>query len=141
MDTHRFSLNDLTVHAAWFIPRLLKVYPHLNERGVATWLRGVMDQADLFFQASDIGVSCVALVHPDTFTPRAVVQERFTWVADPTDAPQVEAAIGFYEGIQRWTKGLGIDVLMLSEHSDVPAEALRTRFKRIYTRQTSFLKV
>lgn len=141
MDTHRFSLNDLTVHAEWFIPRLLKVYPHLNERSVATWLRGVMDQADLFFQAGATGVSCVALVHPDTFTSRAVVQERFTWVADPTNAAQVDEALAFYDGIQRWTKGLGIDVLMLSEHSDVPAEALRTKFKRIYTRQTSFLKV
>lgn len=141
MDTHRFSLNDLSTQAPWFIPRLIKVYSHLTERSAATWLRNVMDQSDTLFLASDKGLSCTSLVHPDTFSPKAVIQERFTWVADPADKDQVKEALAFYDAAYRWGQGLGVNVFLLCEYSDVPAEVLRERFKRVLTRQQSFLRV
>ena len=128
--THRFDIPDLDRVGLWLIPRLLKKYPHLNERGVLSWLRNVVFVNEFLFVCQDQAVALAQCVSAHTLNPKPVIQEHFVWVQDSTNAAQVLAAEQFYEDFARWAKHQDASTIVVEEDTDVGHEAIKGKLGR-----------
>lgn len=137
----RFGVADLTRHGAWLVPRIISVYPHLNERGVATWLRSIMFSNEYYFVATETGVALAQILSEHTLAPKPVVWERFVWVKDKNDKKQIADALQFYDEFARWAKTQQVEVMIIEEMTDVPHEMIKDRLGRIFTRQQQFARL
>lgn len=144
--TRRFERPDIDKHAAWFIPRILKTFPHQTERSVYTWLLNIMDSNEFMFLYQDKAVA-LAQVVAYSLRPEAIVEEIFVWCEDPRDKDQLAAAAHFYDHFYQWAKRKGVPTLIVEENSDVPHEMIRRQLgneeqqKRLFERKLIFARV
>jgi hypothetical protein len=144
--TRRFERPDIDKHAAWFIPRLLKTFPHLTERYVYTWLLNIMQSNEFMFLYQEHAVA-LAQVVAYSMRPEAIVEEIFVWCEDPKDKAQVEDAAYFYDHFYQWAKRKGLTTLTVAECSDVPPDLIRKQLgndeqsKRLFERKVHFARV
>lgn len=144
--TRRFERPDIDKHAAWFIPRLLKSFPHVNDRYVHTWLLGILNSNEFMFLYQDHAIA-LAQVVAYTLRPEAIVEEMFVWCEDPASKEQQADAAYFYEHFYEWAKRKGLSTLIVEESSDVPHELIRERLgndkqnKRLFERKVTYARV
>src|SRR5215469_6789723 len=94
-EIRRFLSSELTTHAHWIMPRLVKTWPNRNEWGWANFLRGMCDRNDCLFLAQDHSVALAEVVQTDTLSGTKVIYERFVWCEDRQNATHVEEAADF----------------------------------------------
>lgn len=141
MAIRKFDTADLTTHGEWLLARMIKVFPHLNERAAATLLQTINynNEYCFLFQKDSVALAQVMTAHALSATP--IVQERFVWCRDPEDKEQQKQASEFYEQFRRWAKLQGIDTMLVAENSDVPHEMIKEKLGRIFTRQQQFARI
>lgn len=137
----RFERPDIDKHAEWFIPRLLKSFPHLNDRSAYTWLLNILTSNEFMFLYLDNGIALAQAVQYG-LRAEAVVEEQFVWVKDPLDKDmQIDAAV-VYTHFYEWARRKGLSVVIVEENSDVPHEMIaKTLDKRLFERKQIFAKV
>jgi|SRR5215475_9732825 len=134
----RFELPDLDRHGGWIIKRLLNAYPHLNERQLAGWLRGLIYSNEFLFLFQEHSVALAHAVRPDILTPRTMVFEKFVWAQSPEHV--VEAAF-FYERIKVWAKQQDAEQIIVEEQTDVPHEMIYKALGRVNERRIMYARV
>lgn len=139
--SRRFDVPDLDRHGLWLIPRLKQQYPHLNERGLLSWIRNIVFVNDWHFICQGTAVALAQCVSAHTLNPKPIIQEHFVWVQDRENKEQLAAAACFYEDFARWAKHHGADVLTVGENSDVPPELIKEKLGRLFIRQQQFARV
>jgi hypothetical protein len=142
LSMRKFDTADLTVHGSWLLPRMIKTFPHLNERGAASILQSILYDNEYCFQvqADSVGLAQVITSHALT-SPQPILQERFVWCRDPEDKEQQKQAATFYDQFSRWAKLKGIDIMLVEESSDVPHDMIKERFGRLFVRQQQFARL
>lgn len=137
----RFERPDIDKHAAWFVPRLLKAFPHLNERSIYTWLLNILDSNEFMFLYFDHGIALAQAVQYG-LRAEAVVEEQFVWAEDPLDKDMQQDVAYAYTHFYEWAKRKGLSILIVEENSDVPHELVREKLdKRLFERKQVFAKV
>lgn len=137
----RFERPDIDKHAAWFIPRLIKNFPHLNERSAYTWLLNILNSNEMLFLYLDHGIALAQAVQYG-LRPEAIVEEQFVWIEDPMNKEQQEDASFVYLHFHEWAKRKGLAVMVIEENSNVPHETIGRRLeKRLFDRKQVFVKV
>ncbi|MFA5897719.1 MAG: hypothetical protein WC829_01270 [Hyphomicrobium sp.] len=137
----RFDTADLSQHGAWVVPRMLQAFPHLNERGVASFLQTIIYNNEYLLLFSDDGIALAQVMSAHTLTAKPVVQERFVWVADKEDKDQIKRGAEFYVEFYRWAKTHGAEVIVVEENTDIPHELIKEKLGRIFTRQQQFARL
>lgn len=137
----RFDTADLSKHGAWIMPRMLKAFPHLNERGVATFLQNIIYNNEYLLLYHDNGVALAQVMSAHSLDAKPIVHERFVWVQDPEDKEQVKNATGFYHEFLKWAKSQSAEVIIVENNTDVPHEMIKEKLGRIFTRQQQFARV
>lgn len=135
----RFDIPDLDRYGHWFVPRLLKAYPHLNERSLVGWLRTIVYSNEFMFLCQDHSVALAQCMAAHTLSPKPVIEERFVFVENSDNKEQLAAASGFYDHFARWAKHHGAEVVTIMEMSDVPQELLK--LGRVFIRQQHFARI
>lgn len=137
----RFERPDIDKHAAWFIPRLLKAFPHLTERSVYTWLLNILDSNEYLFLYLDHGVALAQAVQYG-LRAEAVIEEQFVWIEDPTDKETQADAAFAYQHFYEWAKRKGLSTVIVEENTNVPHDLVaRALDKRLFERKQIFAKV
>lgn len=139
--TRRFERPDIDRHAAWFIPRLLKSYPHLTERSIQTWLLNILNSNEFMFLFQDHAIALAQTVQYG-LRSEAIVEEQFVWCEDPLSKDNQADAAYFYDHFYEWAKRKGLSTVVVEESSDVPHDAVREKLnKRLFERKLIFAKV
>ena len=137
----KFDTADLTTHAGWIIPRMIKSYPHLSERSVAGFLQTINYNNEYLFLYYTHGVALAQVMSAHSLDASPIVYERFVWVENPEDKDQVKAAAEFYVEFARWAKHLGALVLIVEENTDVSHDLIKEKLGRIFSRQQQFARI
>ena len=139
----RFDLADIAQHAKWLIPRLCRVYPHLNDRTALGFLNNLLYNSDYFFCYQPHAVGLMQVERAHLLTPEPLVREKFVWVEDPKDEAHIDEALAFYGEFTKWGERFGAKIMVICENSDVPIEKLRGVFQgtRIFMREQKFLRI
>lgn len=139
--TRRFERPDIDRHAAWFIPRLLKSYPHLTERSIQTWLLNILNSNEFMFLFQDHAIALAQTVQYG-LRSEAIVEEQFVWCEDASNKEWLADAAYFYDHFYEWAKRKGLSTVVVEESSDVPHDAVREKLgKRLFERKLIFAKV
>ena len=133
----RFQMPDLKDHGSWITERLIALWPHHNEHTLFGFLRGVLSSNEFLFLYQDHAVALATVAHPHPLQPKPFVQEIFVLAEE---GYQAEAA-SMYTEFARWAKLRGIDTIVVQEMSDVPADLIKDRLGRIFTRQQQFVRI
>ena len=137
----RFERPDIDKHAAWFIPRMVKAFPHLNERSIYTWLLNILTSNEFMFLYLEHGIALAQTVQFG-LSAEAVVQEQFVWVENPMDKEMVADAAHVYPHFHEWARRKGLTVLIVCENSDVPRDLVSDALRaRLFDKKQSFVKV
>lgn len=136
----RFDLPDLTRHGGWMIERLKLAYPHLTDRELQGWLRGIIYSSEFLFLYQPNSVALAQTVHHN-LAPKAIVQERFVFCEDKANSEHVDEAVLFYAEFKRWAKARGCDVVIVEELTDVPHKKLEAAMGHLFSRQQVFARV
>lgn len=139
--SRRFDIPDLDRHGLWLLPRLKQKYPHLNDRGLLSWIRNIVFVNDWHFICQDTGVALAQCVSAHTLSPKPIIQEHFVWVQNKDDKEQVAAAACFYTDFARWAKHHQAEVVTVEEDTDVPHEMVKEKLGRVFTRTQQFTRV
>lgn len=137
----KFALPDLDRHAAWLLPRLRQAWPHLNERALIGWLRGLIYSNEFLFVTQPHAVALAQMIGSHTLSPKPIVQERFVWVEDRENKAWVNDAAAFYPRIKEWAKALGAEQVIVEEMSDVPHDLIAKAAGRVFKREQQFVRV
>ena len=113
----RFEVPDVESHIAWLIKRVTTKYPHINERSVVGWLRGMVYLNEYLFLHLPNSVALFEAIRPSPFSPVTVVWERWVWAKDKDS---IEEAIAFYPRAKQWAGHLDARSIIVGEASDVP---------------------
>lgn len=140
-DTRRFELPDLDRHAAWFMPRFLQNFPHLNERAAIGFLRGTIYHNEFKFMFQEKGVALFQMMGAHSLDATQVVWERFVWVADPENKQQQEAAAFFYKDALQWCKFKSVDIMMVEQNTDVAHDLIKQQIGRVYATEQKYARV
>jgi len=137
----RFERPDIDKHCEWFIPRLLKTYPHLTERSVFTWLLNILTSNEFMFLYQDDAVALAQTVRYG-LKSEAVVEEQFVWCREPRNADQQKAAAYFYDHFYEWAKRQALSTVVIEESTDVPHELIKEQLgKRLFERKMIYARV
>ena len=137
----RFDTADLSRHGAWIMPRMMKAFPHLNERGVATFLQNIVYNNEYLILYHEHGVALAQSMSAHSLDAKPVVYERFVWVENPENKEQLAHAAGFYTEFLKWAKSQSADVIIVEENTDVPHDLIKEKLGRIFNRQQQFARV
>lgn len=138
----RFELPDITEHGAWVSERLTRLYPHVAPRQLLGWLQTMLNSNDFLFLYQKNAVALAQSMHGHSIAPQPIVHERFIFVRDPENADQIKEAAAFYGDFYRWAKALGAEVVIFSDHSDVPVEKAKGYLgDRLFTKEQTFARV
>ena len=137
----RFEIADLARHGGWLMDRLLKALPHLTNRELQGWLRGIIYSNEFLFLYQDHSVALAQVLRNMTMTPKPVIYERFVFAEDKENAEHVEQAGEFYAEFERWAKSQSVETILVEELTDVSHDAIKKRLGRLFTRQQVFARV
>lgn len=139
--TRRFERPDIDRHAAWFIPRLLKTYPHLTDRSAYTWLLNILDSNEMMFLFQENGIALAQCIQYG-LRAESIIEEQFVWVADPKNDVHIAEAAHFYPHFYEWAKRKGLSTVVVEENSDVPHEFVKEKLgRRLFERKVIFARV
>lgn len=144
--TRRFERPDIDKHAAWFVPRLLKVYPQLTARSTQTWLLSILESNEFMFLYQDHAIG-LAQVCAYSLRPEAIIEEIFVWCENPQNKENQQQAAHFYDHFYQWAKRKGIATMTVQENSDVPPELIRKQLgsdeqsKRLFERKVMYARI
>lgn len=141
VEIRKFQLPDLDRHGRWILPRMASAWPHLNERALVGFLRGILASNEFLFLYQPHGVALAQMIGTHTLSPKPIVQERFVWVEDRDDKEQIANAALFYDRIRDWAKSARVETVIVAELSDVPIDLIKERLGRIFNRQQQFARV
>lgn len=136
----RFDTADFSLHAEWLLPRLTKAYPHLNDRGAATFLQNIIYNNEYLFLYLPDSIALAQVLSAHALTGSPLIYERFVWCVDPDNKEQQEHASEFYREFYRWAKQQNVETIIVEENTDVPHELIKKHLGRIYTRQQQFCR-
>lgn len=138
----RMEVPDIDRHGEWFIPRLLKEFPHFNVRQARTWLMNIMYAPEVNFLFFEHGLAFAQTVHYDQLTPEPIVMEQFVWAEDPSNPAHVEAVSHAYTHFTEWAKRKGLGTVIVGERTDVPKEMIAKRVsQRLFETKRAFIRV
>jgi hypothetical protein len=137
----RFDTADLSKHGAWIVPRMIQVFPHMNERAVATFLQSIVWNNEYLLLYSDNGVALAQVMSAHSLDAKPIVYERFVWVENKEDKEQIKQAAEFYTEFYRWAKSQAVEVIIVEENTDVPHDMIKEKLGRVFTRQQQFARV
>lgn len=140
-EVRRFDLPDLDRHGAWFLPRFLKEFPHVNERSAIGFIKSVLYSNEFLFLFQEKAVALFQAVGSGGLEAEGIIWERFVWLQDPTDTGQQQAAAQFYVHALKWAKQKGIDVVHVECSSDVPRETMKAAVGRVFETSQAYLRV
>jgi len=136
-----FNFADMQRHGRWVMPRLLKAFPHLDQRQMECWLRGVMPSPEYLMRYQDHSVALAQVLRSQANAVEAVVHEIFVWCEDPEDKEQQREASEFYSEFAIWAHHLGCKTVMVDNNSDVPQEMIKEKLGRLFERKQWFARV
>jgi hypothetical protein len=150
--TRRFELGDLTTLGIWLISRLRERYPHLDERTIAGFLRGLITSNEHLFLATidehgkPTGVVGLAQMVRDSLDPVPWIREIFVLAQEVENRNlAVEEGPAIYAAIDRWAKTVGakeIEVETIMKLHDVPREAIKAAIPyAMYARERTVFKI
>lgn len=137
----KFDTADLSQHGKWIVPRMMQAFPHLNERGVASFLQTINYNNEYLLLFAETGVALAQVMSAHTLDAKPIVYERFVWVENREDKEQVKHAAEFYVEFHRWAKRIGVEVIIVEENTDVPHDLIKEKLGRIFNRQQQFARV
>lgn len=137
-ESRRFQIPDLDRHAGWVIPRLKRAYPHLDDRTLAGWLRGLVYNPEFLFLYQENACALAQVERAYTLNPRPIVKEHFVFCRNEDAA---EDAVWFYDEFKRWARNQDAEVIILSALSDVPKERIKSRFGRLFETPQIFARL
>jgi hypothetical protein len=138
----RFELADISQHGGWLIPRLIRQYPHLNQRTAMGFLNNILYNAEFHFCYAPHAAGLAQLERAHTLNARAIVREKFVWVADSKNPDHLAEAVAFYDDFIEWGRRCDAEAMIVEEASDVPHEMVRQKFdKRIFVREQKFVRL
>ncbi len=137
VEIRRFQLPDLFKHGPWIVKRLLQAYPHKTKEQLEGWLRGIIQHNEFLFLYMDHAVALGTFMREDPLAEKPHFQELFVLAED---GHQEEAA-AFYDEFVRWSRNLGIAVMVVEVVSDVPHDLIKARTGRIFQRQIQFVRL
>ena len=133
----RFGTADLSKHGGWIMKRLLKAFPHQNERGLASWLRETVNSNTSLFLYLDHGVALFQVANANVLEHKPMVYERFVFAEEG----HAQEAVEFYGQAYEWAKNLGVDQIVVEVQTDIPHDMIFKKLGRLYSRQQIFAKV
>lgn len=150
-NVRRFNLPDLADKGIWLFGRLRERYPHLQDIQHASWLRGLIDSSEVFFQRTDHAVALAQIVK-QSLSPKPTVVERFVLLErlpvlseKATDSEKAayktatqerqEEAVVLYERMAMWAHQIGADDMEVLCHSDLTRDALQGVLGKISRRE------
>lgn len=136
----RFDLADLSSHGPWLMERLVTAL-ELPEQRVGGWLRGMIDSSEFLFLYQSHSVALAEMQRANGLADKPIVRERFVLAENPDDITHVKEAAGFYDEFKRWAKGLGAEIIIVEEFSNVSHEMIKEKLGRIFTRQQQYARV
>lgn len=137
----RLELADLSRHGIWLVARLLSAYPHLTQRELQGWLRGIVTSNEFLFLYQENSVALAQLIRNMTLTPKPIIYERFVFAEDKDNPAHIAQAAAFYGEIGRWAKTQSVENILVEEMTDVPHDQIKEYLGRLYTRQQVFARV
>lgn len=141
----RFGLADLSEMGAWLLWRLKDRYPHLDERNLAGWLRGMIDSNEYLFVRTRNAVALAQIQHR-ALDPLPIVDELFVLAKGRDSDGVVEKgalaeAAELYGEFLRWARSLGATEIAIERYTDVPRDQIKERLGRVWVREVPFAKV
>ena len=137
-DIRRFQVPDVERHGGWMAKRMAQAYPHLTERQVPGWLRGIVYMNEFLFLYQDHSVALAQAVRPDPFNAKIVVWERFVWAESPEYAPE---AAEFYGRMKVWALQQDADTIVVGEQTDVPPEMIKAKLGKLLERKQLYARL
>jgi hypothetical protein len=137
-DIRRFQVPDVERHGGWMARRMAQAYPHLTERQVPGWLRGIVYMNEFLFLYQDHSVCLAQAVRPDPFTPKIVIWERFVW-AESQD--YIGEAADFYARMKVWALQQDSDTIVVGEQTDVPLEMIKAKLGKLLERKQLYARL
>lgn len=137
----KFDTADFSRHGTWILPRMMKAYPHLNDRAVATFLQNILWNNEYLCLYQDDSVALAQVMSAHSLVAHPIVWERFVWCENPEDKDQLKRAADFYTHFHRWAKSMSCEAIIVEENSDVPHDMIKDKLGRIFTRQQQFARV
>ena len=118
----RFQIPDLDRHGGWLLKRLLLAFPHLDQRSLIGWLRGLISLNECLFLYQDHSVALAQVERSHTLAPKPRVIERFVFCQDPQ---YEDEAAAFYPKIATWARHQSVPTLEIKVLTDVPDAKIR----------------
>jgi len=140
-EVRRFDLPDIDRHGAWFLPRFLKEFPHVNERAAIGFIKSCLYDNEYLFLFQEKAAALFQAVGSGSLEPQPIVWERFVWLQDPADAEQQKAAAMFYSRALKWAQQKGVDIVHVDNSTDVPRELIKVAAGRVFETAQAFLRV
>lgn len=131
----RFEVPDLSTHGQWIIDRLIKAFPNRNQRDLVGWLKEICWSNEYFFRCRPHAVALAHLQRPHPLAPKNHVKVIFAFAQKGFE----NEGAAFYDEIMQWAKSLDVDVVELTDLSDVPGEMLKDRF-RAFSKTVNFAR-
>ena len=135
--SRRFQLPDLDRHGGWLIERLVRAFPHRNERELVGWLRGIVYSNEYLFLYREHAVALAVMTRLHALEAAPHLREIFVLAQTGFE---VEAA-AFYDDFARWATNQGVKVLVIEELTDVPHETIRERVGRVFEKTVKFARM
>ena len=129
LEVRRFNAADLSKHGGWIMRRLLKAFPHQNERGLAGWLRETINSNTSLFLYMDHGVALFQVVSANSLEHKPMVYERFVF-AEEGYVPEVSK---LYDEVGKWAKSMGVEKIVVRVLSDIDEILIKDILGRLYT--------
>ena len=136
VDVVRFGMADLQPLGNWLMERLRDAFPHLNERMLFGWLRGVIDSNEYLFVRSPRAVALATVVYRP-LSAHPVVEEVFVLAMSEADIPE---AAQMYPRFRQWAESIGAGEIVIERLTDVPHEMIRLD-RRLLQRQEIFVRL
>jgi hypothetical protein len=128
----RFTEADINTYGQWLIDRLLKAFPHRNQRDMIGWLKDICWSNEYFFRCRPNAVALAHLqkAHPLAAKPQVKVIFVFAKKGNENEG------LAFFTEIAEWAMSMDVEeVTSLTDLSDIPStmidEVLKTRTKTV----------
>lgn len=135
--SRRFGLPDLHDKGPWLLSRLRVKYPHLQDKQLFGWIRGMIDSPESMFLRTEHAVMLAQIEH-ESLSALPTVIERFVLV-ETADA--MHEGTSLYVDMMRWARGLNAERMYVHLHSDVPLTHIEERLGGLMAQRRMFAKV
>lgn len=130
--SRRFQDPDLDRHGLWLVPRLLASFPHMNQRELLGWIRGIIASNEFLFLFQDHAVGLAQAMRISPLRPDVMVHEWFVFVEDKENKEHLAEGAMFYGDMKRWATQQGARTIIVEELSDVPHEMIKEQLGRLF---------